>query len=161
MTAAAAAGDAGEWFRSLAVGHEERTPELVVTEGALRQLMALTGYRHPLFTDPAHAAALVGGVPVPGGLLLGMLGGLVEQCPLLEAAPVVLAGFRDVRFRRPVVAGDTLRADVRVEGKRTTDGGTRLVEVAWVAHDQRGQVVVSLVATFAVRSPSTPGRAAS
>jgi acyl dehydratase len=152
----AAAGDGDEWYRSLAVGHEERTPELVVTEGALRQLVALSGYRHPLFTDPAHAAALAGGVPVPGGLLLGMLGGLVERCPLLEAAPVVLAGFGDVRFRRLVVAGDTLRADLRGEGKRITDGGTGLVEVSWVAYNQRDEVVVSLVAVFAVRGASTP-----
>ncbi|MGH9109623.1 MAG: MaoC family dehydratase [Acidimicrobiales bacterium] len=150
--------DGRGWYRSLVVGHQERTPARVVTAAELRQLLASTGYRHPLFAEavrssvPGGDVPVPGGdVPVPGGLLLGMLGGLAEQCQLLEVAPVVLAGFNNVRFRRPVVAGDSVWAELRVEGKRTTAGGTGLVDVSWVARNQRDDVVVSLVATFAVR----------
>lgn len=139
------------WFEGLSAGHEERTPERVVDEEVLRRAVAAAGYRHRLFTDPAYAAASpLGATPLPGGVLLGFLGGLVELCPVLSAAPVVLAGFDAVRFRRPVLAGDVLSASVRVEGKRTTDGGTRLVDFSWEARNQRGETVLLARATFAV-----------
>jgi acyl dehydratase len=151
-------GDGSGWFDGLVVGHEEVTPQRVLTGEVLRSAIDAAGYRHPLFVDPAYAAAsALGGVPVPGGVLLGVVGGMVEHCPLLELAPVVLAGFDDVRFRRPVLAGDTLSVRVRVESAQRSERGTRTAGLSWTARNQRAEVVMTAAATFVVTDGSRPG----
>lgn len=146
---------AAEWFEGLVVGHEEISPEQVVDRELLQQAVGAAGYRHPLFADPEYAAASpLGATPVPGGVLLGFVGGMVEHCPLLAAAPVVLAGFGDVRFRRPVLAGDTLTVRVRVDALQSSAAGTRMVVLSWTALNQRADVVMTARARFAV--PGAP-----
>lgn len=143
--------NASAWYDSLTVGHEERTPEQALDDEVIQRAITLAGYRHPLFTDPGYAARTpFGATPLPGGVLLGFLGGLVEHCPMLSAAPTVLGGFESVRFHRPVLAGDTVAVRVQVAGKRVTTGGTRLIDLSWDARNQRNEVVATARASFVV-----------
>ena len=122
-----------------------------MTEAFTTLMTTLSGYTHPLFTDATWPGrAVLGGVPLPGGALVGLMGGLAEQSGLFDGAPVVLAGFQDVRFRHPVLVGDTIWVDVVVVAKETSSSGQGRVEVDWTARNQHGNQVASVRARFAV-----------
>ena len=105
-------------WHELDEGTEIESPPLPVTEELVEALVRLGGYVHPLFTDPEYVrtSSPLPARPLPGAAVLYLMGGLAEQCEVLDGSVLALLGFDDVRFRSPAVAGDVLRLRLRIGG---------------------------------------------
>jgi 3-aminobutyryl-CoA ammonia-lyase len=112
-----------------------------------------------------HAHAHYGGSLVDGAYTLGMFGDVATEVAIrMDGDEGLLAGYSEVRFLGPVMAGDVLEATVQVVriGRRSRELRCRAVVVAR-AEPERGpsaarvldrpETVVEAVATLVV-----PGR---
>ncbi|HEX9712009.1 MAG TPA: MaoC/PaaZ C-terminal domain-containing protein [Actinomycetota bacterium] len=128
-------------FSDVEVGESFSSPVRELTEDDVASLIRIGGYTHPLFTDPAFAAATrFGRTPMPGEGILHVMGGLAEQTGRFDDSVIALIGFEDVRFRAPAFAGDTLRLEIEVLGKEPK-GDRGVLIMAWRCLDARDQVV--------------------
>ncbi|HKA50645.1 MAG TPA: MaoC/PaaZ C-terminal domain-containing protein [Candidatus Dormibacteraeota bacterium] len=140
-------------FERATIGDRWISPELKLDERC-REVIAWAGYVFPLFSDEGFARrAGFAGVPVPGELVLLLLGGLAEQTGAFDEATLALTGLNAVRFRTPCLVGDTIRLEMEVVGKELSSSGRRgLVTFAWTCRNQRGEAVLSAEATLAFRT---------
>ena len=146
-------------FRELTPGTTVDSAPLELTSAMLTDAVALAGYVHPLFTDPAHAEASPFGTrPAPGALLLLLLGGLAEQTPLFDEHVVALVGFDEVRFLAPAVAGTRLRGRFEVlDREPAASGNGGMVRWRWSAVDDAdGRELCRLIARFRVHDRTPP-----
>ena len=117
-------------FDDLGVGDTFVTPERALTQADAEALIRIGGYTHPLFTDPAFAAASrFGKVPLPGQAVLLVMGGLVEQTDRFDETVIALVGFEQVRVRAPAFAGDPLSVRVSIADKQQGAGRGLLIMV--------------------------------
>ena len=137
-------------FERVAVGDRWRSPEFVLGDDA-ESMTAWAGYVHPLFTDENYwRRAGLPGRPLPGELILLLLGGLAEQTGVFDDTTLALAGFEAVRFLKPVVVGDAIRLDMGVTRKNLSESGRRgFVTFAWECRNQRDELVLDALATLA------------
>lgn len=135
-------------YENFSVGDRFHTPSRTIDDEAVRALITHGGFTHPLFTDPAFAAASAfGRTPLPGQAVLMVMGGLLEQSGRFDDNVIALTGFDTVRFLRPMFAGDTVRTDVEVVGKEDTPSGDRGVLVmAWRCIKGGGEPVAEATA---------------
>jgi acyl dehydratase len=140
-------------YDDLAVGDRFDTPKHTVEEETVRTLIETGGYTHPIFTDPAFAAASgFGRTPLPGQAVLLLMGGLVEHSGRFDDSVIALTGFDEVRFVAPAFAGDTLRAEVEVLAKEPSRSGSRGVLVmAWRCVNGAGEPVAEATARMLFR----------
>lgn len=141
-------------FDALSVGDIFMTPARALDADTVAALVSLGGYTHPLFTDPAFAAASpFGRSPVPGQALLLLMGGLVEQTDRFDDTTIALAGFEAVRFIAPAFGGDTIHVDVEIRAKEQhTHRNT--IDFLWRCLNDRDELLVDLTARMIFR-PST------
>src|SRR4030066_1877700 len=113
---------AGNFFEDFQVGQvfHHAVPR-TVNEGDLALYIALTGDRRPLHCSREFAQSLGFKREVVHDLLVFHLvfGRAVPDVSLNSPANL---GYADVRFLNPVYAGDTLRSETEVVGKRGTAG---------------------------------------
>jgi len=140
-------------FERAAVGDRWISPELTLDERC-REVTAWAGYVFPLFSDEGFARrAGFAGVPVPGELVLLLLGGLAERTGAFDEATLALTGLNVVRFRTPCLVGDTIRLEMEVVGKELSNSRRRgFLRFAWTCRNQREETVLSAEATLAFRT---------
>jgi 2-methylfumaryl-CoA hydratase len=133
-----------------------------LTEGDNALYIALTGDRTPLHCDAEFARRLGYERETMHDLLVfhTVFG---KSVPDVSLNAVANLGYADLRFARPVYAGDTLRAESRVLGRRETSAGN--AGVVWVqttGYNQREEPVLSFFRWVLVnkRDPATPTGAA-
>ena len=142
----------GNWFEDFFVGQRFRhaTPR-TITMGDASLHIALTGARQPLFCAAPLAARL--GHPAPpidDMLVFNMAFGKTVADISINA--VANLGYADLRFCRPVYAGDTIRAESEVIGLRPTSAGDAgVVYVRSTAHNQHDLPVMSWIRWVLVR----------
>ena len=133
----------GNFFEDFSVGQvfHHAVPR-TITDGDVALYIALTGDRRPLHCSVELAKAL--GFPsAPAHDLLVfhiVFGRAVPDVSLNSPANL---GYADVRFVRPAFAGDTLRAETEVIGKRETSRPD--VGIVWVhtkGYNQRDETVL-------------------
>lgn len=135
-------------YDDLSVGDSFTTPSVSVTPAVAQSLIDTAGYTHPLFTDPAFAAASpFGKRPLPGQAVLLLMGGLVEQSGRFDDTVIALLGFDGVAFRAPAFEGDHLTVTVTVTAKE--DRGVLVMN--WNAHNATGDLLVESVARMKFR----------
>ena len=134
----------GNFFEDFAVGQvfHHAVPR-TVTEGDLSLYIALTGDRRPLHCSAEFARSLGFARETAHDLLVFhiVFGRAVPDVSLNSPANL---GYADVRFLRPVLPGDTLRAETKVIGRRETSRGD--VGIVWVhtrGYNQRDEEVLS------------------
>lgn len=115
------------------------TPAVEVTEQLRGEVVRIGGFTHPLFTRPAEVR-LPQGSPLPGQAVLLLMGGLVEQSGRLDDA-IALLGMRDVRFRRPAVAGTLMHVRVEVVSQTAHSPGRAVREMGWAAITAEGETL--------------------
>lgn len=138
-------------YDELAIGDTFTTPERTLTEDDVQALVAVGGYTHPLFTDPAFAAASpFGKRPIPGEGVLHMMGGLIESSDRFDETVVALVGFDEVAFKGAAFAGDTIR--VQCETLEKVPGrSTGLIAFAWRCLNASDEVLVEARARMLFR----------
>ena len=134
------------------VGDRWTSPELTLDDRC-REVTAWAGYVFPLFSDEAFAhQAGFSAIPVPGELVLLLMGGLAEQTGAFDETTLALIGLDEVRFRRPCHAGDTIRLEMEVVAREPSSSGRGSLTFAWTCVNQRGDTVVQARATLAFRT---------
>jgi acyl dehydratase len=92
-------------------------------------------------------------VPLPGELVLLLLGGLAEQTGVFDETTLALTGLDAVRFRTPCLPGDRIRLEMEVVAKELSGSGRRgFLTLAWTCSNQRGETVLDARATLAFRT---------
>jgi acyl dehydratase len=110
-----------------------------ITETDVVQFAALTGDMHPQHVDAAWAAGSRFGERVAHGMLvLSYCAGLVELDP---DRVVALRGIASATFKRPVVLGDTIHVESKVETVYPLDGEHSLVTCGWRVLNQDERLV--------------------
>lgn len=133
----------GNFFEDFQIGHVFRhAVPRTVTDGDSALYIALTGDRRPLHCSAEFARSLGFERETAHDLLVFhiVFGRAVQDISLNSPANL---GYADVRFVRPVYAGDTLRSETEVLGKRETSRGD--VGIVWVhtkGFNQRNEVVL-------------------
>lgn len=135
-------------FADLEVGLELRGAAVTIDHELVATVIEQAGYVHPLFTDPNHReSSMLPGPPIPGSLLLVLLGAMAEQLETFGAHVVALTGFDEVRFDRMSVGGATVTPSfslLALEPARSGRGGTAVWR--WVLDDDDGSRVCSAIA---------------
>ena len=110
-----------------------------ITEADVVGFAGMTGDWHPQHSDAEWAEEGRFGERVAHGMLvLSYAVGLFAFDP---KRVVALRGIDDVTFKRPVLIGDTIKVDSRVDSVRPLDDDHSLVTLAWRILNQRDQVV--------------------
>ncbi len=134
----------GFYWQDLALGQRLRTFRRTVTETDIVNFISVTGMLEHIFIDTTYEGAIKGR-PAPGGLTYGLIEGMLMQgmvqgtgLALLEVHKKILA---------PVVAGDTIWAEVEVTGVRPTTRQNRaVVTSAITVRNQDDDVVMEYTA---------------
>jgi acyl dehydratase len=145
-------------YEDMSVGDRFRTPSRTLDDETVHGLIGLSGFTHPLFTDPEFAKASgFGRTPLPGQAVLLLMGGLVEQTGRFDGTVIALTGFDAVRFLRPVFSGDCVMTEVEVVGKEATPSGSHGVLVmAWRCVKEGGERVAEATARMLCMKESRP-----
>jgi acyl dehydratase len=118
-----------------------------------RDVVGWAGYLHPLFADAAYPATvgLSSGI-VPGELVLLLMGGLAEQTGVFDETTIALVEFESVKFKKPGVAGSTLRLKMEVLKKHASSSGRRgFITFRWTCLDQADEVLLEADAVLAFK----------
>jgi len=147
-------------FAGIVPGARFRSPGRTLTEADHGLFMMLCGDWHPIHADEEYARTTPAGRRLMHGTLgialaMGMQTGAVEFAdPILGAL-----GLKEWIFRKPLLIGDTVHAEVEFLSCRTTRDGARYVverRLSLVRHD--GEVIQDGIATVLLRMPEgTPG----
>lgn len=139
-------------WESLVTGDVLHTTGITISEAHLVQWAGLTGDIVSFHLDATYAAATPFGERIAHGpLTMSVSLGLVTQTGFM--APVVAwLGLDEVRAKKPVLIGDTIRVQATVREARTTskpENGVWVID--YVTLNQRDEVVMTFTSSFLVR----------
>jgi acyl dehydratase len=139
-------------FERARIGERWRTARFTLDEHA-REVTAWAGYEFALFTDEAFAHSVgFAGVPVPGEMVLLLLGGLAEGTGIFDDTTLAMTRLDNVRFVKPCMLGDSIHLDMEVARKEISASGRRgFMTFAWTCLNQHDETVLEALATFAFR----------
>ena len=129
-------------FDALTVQDRFTTRGRTITEADVASFAALTGDMHPQHTDAVWAAESPFGARIAHGMLVA-----AYTLGLLEFDPdrvIALRRIRQVTFKRPVMIGDTIHAEGRVESLEPVDAATGIAGIRVDVLTQRGRVAARL-----------------
>jgi acyl dehydratase len=135
---------AGLYYEQFEPGHVFRhAVTRTVTETDNLLMTTLSMNTQPLHLDAEFAAKTEFGRPLVNSMFTMALVVGISVTETTLGTTIGNLGFREVKFPKPVFAGDTLRVETTVKGKRLsksrTDSG--IVDFEHRAYNQRGEVV--------------------
>ena len=108
-------------FEDIELGTSFESEAHVVTAADIAAFADVTRDHHPLHLDSDYAKSRGFPTVIAHGLFgLSLMEGLKSKLKLYEETSVASLGWDDVRFKRPVIAGDRLRVRFRFAEKRPT-----------------------------------------
>ena len=137
----------GYIWQELSVGQKFKTYRRTVTETDIINFISVTGMLETIFIDKTFAHGAMQGRPVPGGLTYGLIEGLLMQGMVQGTGLALLEVHKKVL--KPVVAGDTIWAEVEVTGIKPTSKHNRAVVTSRV--DVKNQDGLDVMTYTAVR----------
>ena len=142
-------------FEDVVVGQSWRTSAHRVSDKDIAAFAEVTHDRHPLHVDDAFAHSM--GFPRRTAHRLyglSLMEGLKSRLSLYEHTSIASLGWDRVRFRHPIVSGDTVQARMTFISKRESskpnrgvvvesvvlerDDGVALIEAEHAANEKRG-----------------------
>jgi acyl dehydratase len=139
------------------VGMTFETPRRTVTEADVVAFAGLSGDYNPLHTDEEFAKNGPFGRRIGHGVLtLAILTGLWDRLGFLIGSVEAFYGIDKLRFTRPVFFGDSLRATVKVVGKKERETNGMIVFSNEVVN-QRGETVLVCDTKVVVRRKPAGG----
>jgi acyl dehydratase len=143
-------------YEGFRIGDRWETLGRTVSEYEILSFVTLTGFTEPLFMDLEYIQreSVFKNRVAPGVLTFALAEGLTLQTGILHGTGLALMQY-DVRVVAPVLAGDTIRVEVEVVGKRETrkpDRGVVIFRHRVV--NQRGEPVMEATITRMVKRAS-------
>jgi len=128
-----------------AIGDVYRTQAITVTETHIVSWAGLTGDFYPLHVDHEYASRTQFGERLAHGpLIFGLAVGLVAQAGFGEDSVIAWLGVDNLRMRRPVRIGDTIRVEVQVKEMTATSDPRRGIQVwQYTVRNQRTESVMT------------------
>lgn len=130
-------------FHDLALGAQYTSTARTLTQADLSLSCMLTGDWHPIHADADYCREQ--GIPGPMfhgpyGILLAM--GMSTRLPEFVEPVIGALGLREWRYRRPLLAGDTVRVRTTINARRlVSDGGRAIVERHFELLDSQSRII--------------------
>jgi len=133
----------GLYWEQWEIGAEYESPGRTVTEADIVAFAGLSGDYNPLHVDEEHCKQTIFGTRIAHGpLVYAIAAGLLFHLHLYDDTLIAFLGFEDLRFTKPVKAGDTIRARIKVLEKRETSHPERgVMKRRLQVLNQRGEIV--------------------
>jgi acyl dehydratase len=134
----------GFYWDDLKVGDRFRTLNRTITEPDIVNFIGVTGMVETLFTDLSFAShgGVMRGRVAPAALTYTIIEGLLCQSTMQTTGLALLEVEKKVL--QPVVAGDTVHAEVEVTAVRPTSKGNRgIVTTVNNVINQKGETVIT------------------
>jgi acyl dehydratase len=143
-------------FEDVMVGQKWLTPSHTVTDKDIAAFADVTLDHHPLHVDDDFARTM--GFPrrIAHGLYgLSLMEGLKTKLKLYEHTSIASLGWDKVRFRNPIISGDTVQVRMIFVSKRESSKPGRgiVVESVVLERDDGTPLVEAEHATLLVRQP--------
>jgi hypothetical protein len=137
---------AGYTWQELSVGQRFRTFRRTITETDIINFVSVTGMLETIFIDQTFSHGAMKGRPAPGGLTYGLIEGLLMQGMVQGTGLALLEVHK--KMLHPVVAGDTVWAEVEVTEIKPTSKHNRAVVTSRIdVKNQDGVDVMTYTAT--------------
>jgi acyl dehydratase len=145
-------------FSEFRAGLEFTTPERTVTAEDIRAFATLSEDHNPLHEDAEFVRhTRFGTIIAHGALTFSILTGLWDREGFMSGTVEAFASVDQLRFLRPVRAGDRLHARIRVTGTEPRSHGGFVTFDNELLND-RNEVVLTCRAVALVRAERPPGR---
>lgn len=128
-------------FEDFEVGRVVISPARTMTEHDIVAFAGLSGDYNPLHTDAPFAEGTQFGERIAHGLLgLSVASGLAARLGIIDGTALAFLGL-DWKFRRPILIGDTVHAEMEVAATRAMpSAGGGVVTFAVKLINQRGEI---------------------
>jgi acyl dehydratase len=133
------------YYEDIEIGRSFETRSHLISDDDLRRFSDLTHDHHPLHRDDEFARSMGFPARIAHGLFgLSLMEGLKAELGLYETTSVASLGWDEVRFRKPIVSGDSVRTRIRLETMRPSRKERRgVVTEAVDLINQNDEVVIS------------------
>ena len=143
----------GLYWEQWEIGAEFESPARTLTEADIVQFAGLSGDYNPLHVNEEYCKTTIFGTRIAHGpLVYAIAAGLLFQLHLYDDTLIAFLGFEDLRFTKPVKAGDTIHARIKVLEKRESSRADRgLMKRKLEVLNQRGEVVQEGIQNFLLK----------
>lgn len=146
MTATIPTLSQGYYWQDIAVGQKFRTFRRTITETDIVNFISATGMLETIFIDTTFSHGAIRGRPVPGALTYSLIEGFIMQGMVQGTGLALLEVHK--KMLAPVVAGDTVWAEIEITGIRPTSKHNRAVVVSQIeVRNQHDKPVMTYTAT--------------
>ena len=143
----------GLYWEDWEVGVEFTSPARTITEADIVMFAGLSGDYNPLHINEEYAKQTqFGGRIAHGPLVYAIAAGLLFQLHLYDDTLIAFLGFENLKFTKPVKAGDTIHARIKVIEKREASKADRgVMRRQLEVLNQRGEVVQEGIQAFLLK----------
>ncbi len=135
----------GFYWQELSVGQRFQTFRRTITETDIVNFISVTGMLEAIFIDTTFEEGAMKGRPAPGALTYGIIEGFVMQSMVQGTGLAMLEVHK--KALAPVVAGDTVWAEIEVTDVRPTSKNNRAVVTSRIdVKNQHGTDVMTYTA---------------
>jgi len=149
----------GMYWEEWELNAEYVTPGRTVTETDIIQFAGISGDFNPLHIDEEFCKSTQFGTRIAHGpLIYAMAAGLLFQLHLYDDTLIAFLGFDSLKFTKPVMAGDTIHAKIRVLEKSETSKPDRgVMKRRLQVLNQKNEVVQEGIQAFLLKRKE-PGK---
>lgn len=133
------------FYEDVTLGAEYRSAAHTVSAADIAAFATLTRDHHPLHLDESYARARGFPAVIAHGLFgLSLMEGLKAEMKVYEHTSIASLGWDEVRFKAPILAGDTVHVVFRFVDKRPSRRADRgvVIEALELVND-RAEIVTS------------------
>ena len=143
----------GMYWEEWNIGAEFKSSGRTVTEADIVMFAGLSGDYNSLHIDEEFCKQTQFGTRIAHGpLVYAIAAGLLFQLHLYDDTLIAFLGFDSLKFTKPVKAGDTIHARIKVLEKRETSNAERgVMKRQLQVLNQRGEVVQEGVQAFLLK----------
>ena len=135
----------GFYWQELEVGQRFQTFRRTITESDIVNFIGVTGMLEAIFIDTTFEHGAIKGRPVPGILTYGIIEGFVMQS-MIQGTGLAMLELQK-KILAPVVAGDTVWAEIEVTDIRPTSKKNRAIVTSRIdVKNQHGTDVMTYTA---------------
>ena len=135
-------GILGKYFEDFDTDYHAVSPRRTITEHDIAAFAGLSGDYNPLHTDEVYAASTPFGQRIAHGMLGASIAtGLAARLSMIDGTALAFLGL-EWKFRRPIMAGDTVRLKIDVRATRAMrSAGGGIVTFGIVMENSEGLAV--------------------